>query len=120
MSRTFLSPLLERPPRTDLQLRNARTGGVIATTLELAADSRTRRKGLLGRPSLPPRYALIIAPSGGVHTVGMKFRIDVIFVSTRGLVIKICRDVGSVPSLDLAPGDLVEIAPRADSSLAST
>jgi hypothetical protein len=55
-------------------------------------------------------------------------------------VIKICRDVGpwricvawrafaaielpshpSVPSLDLAPGDLVEIAPRADSSLAST
>jgi len=38
---------------------------------------RTRRRGLLGRSSLDG--AVVLVPARSVHTVGMKFPIDVVF-----------------------------------------
>jgi hypothetical protein len=61
----------------------------IATALEWAVDSATRRKGLLGREVLAPDAALIIAPSSGVHTFGMRFPIDIVFAARDGRVVKI-------------------------------
>ncbi len=83
----FLQPLLRRdaPP---LALRNQRTGRVVAVTVEPALDSASRKKGLLGRDGLPEGHALIIAPSGLVHTFGMRFAIDVLIVSRAGVVLK--------------------------------
>ena len=45
-----------------------------------ALDSKSRRKGLLGRDTLADRHALVLAPCGSVHTFGMRFPIDVLFV----------------------------------------
>jgi uncharacterized membrane protein (UPF0127 family) len=45
------------------------------------ADSSLRRLvGLLGKRSLQPGQGLFIVPSQAIHTVGMAFPIDVVFV----------------------------------------
>ena len=63
----FLQPLLRRDaPR--FRLMNARTGLDVATTLEPAFESASRKRGLLGRDDLPVGHALVIAPSEhGAH-----------------------------------------------------
>ena len=77
----FLRPLLARHPVAQA-LVNERTGSVVAETLETAFDSGTRRRGLLGRDDLPAGSALVLAPCNAVHTVRMRFPIDVVFVAT--------------------------------------
>ena len=61
----------------------------LAPTVEPAFDSAARRRGLLGRTSLPAGTALIIAPCQSVHTFGMQFAIDVIYAARDGRIIKI-------------------------------
>ena len=82
----FLRPLLERHPQT--LLVNACTGSVVATAIEMAFDSATRRRGLLGRHDLPPGRGLVLAPCNAIHTCWMRFPIDVIFVTRDGRVTK--------------------------------
>ena len=65
-----------------------RTGAPLATTLEIAGDSDSRKKGLLGRDSLDAGHAFVIAPCQGVHTFGMRFAIDVVAVKRDGTVVK--------------------------------
>jgi uncharacterized membrane protein (UPF0127 family) len=88
----FLKPLLAGDPER-LRLLNARNGQPVATSLEPAFDSGTRRRGLLGRNSLPPQHALIIAPSNMVHTFFMRFPIDVLIASRDGRVLKVRENV---------------------------
>ena len=61
---------------------------MLATAAELAADSRSRRKGLLGRSRLDAGQALVIAPTSAIHTFFMRFPIDVLFVRRDGTVSK--------------------------------
>ena len=62
---------------------------MLATHLEVAGDSASRRKGLLGRDGLDPGHAVLIAPTQGVHTFGMRFAIDIVAVDREGVVVKI-------------------------------
>ena len=75
-------------------LRKAGTTRELASAVELAGDSAARKRGLLGRDGLPAGAALVIAPCGGVHTFGMRFRIDVIFAARDGKVLKIVHNLG--------------------------
>ena len=84
---TFLRPL-SREPGLPWVLTNTRTGKVVARQLLAAFDSASRRKGLLGRRSLPEGQAMIIAPCKSVHTFFMQFPIDIMFVSKDGRVLK--------------------------------
>jgi uncharacterized protein len=70
-------------------LRNQQTGTVVATHLLPAFDSKTRNVGLLGRRSLDPGTAMIIAPTNAVHTFFMRFPIDIAFVQKDGRILKI-------------------------------
>ena len=70
-------------------LRNQRTGAVVATHLIPGFDSATRNVGLLGRDSLDPGSAMIIAPTNAVHTFFMRFPIDIAFVKKDGRILKI-------------------------------
>ena len=54
-----------------------------------AFDSATRNAGLLGRHSLDPGTAMIIAPTNAIHTFFMRFPIDVAFVKKDGRILKI-------------------------------
>lgn len=77
-----------RAPADRFVLQNARGGTVLATHLESAFDSPSRRRGLLGRTVFETGSALIIAPCGGIHTLFMRMPIDVVFVSRNGEVLK--------------------------------
>ena len=88
---SFFTPLVQDPAA--YLLRNARTGHVVAASLELAGDSRSRRRGLLGRDHLDEGNALVIVPCGAIHTFFMRFAIDVLFVTKDGRVVKCAHDV---------------------------
>lgn len=83
---SFLSPLLKTPGQ--YQLRNERTGLILATHVLTAFDSKSRNTGLLRHDSLPEGHGLIIAPSNAVHTFFMRFSIDLAFVAKDGRVVK--------------------------------
>ncbi len=90
--RTSIFRPLAKDPAPYL-LRNARTGNVVARHLELAGDSRTRRRGLLGRDRLDAGHALVIVPCGAIHTFFMRFAIDVLFVARDGRAIRCAHGV---------------------------
>jgi hypothetical protein len=94
VSGSFLDPLLKRPQDAWV-LRNDRTSLIVASSLECAFESATRRKGLLGRTSLPADAALVIAPCNSIHTFFMRFAIDVVFVARDGRVVRVS---GAVPA----------------------
>jgi len=89
----FLVPLLATD-RGRMSLVNTRTGIVLASRVELAADSESRRRGLLGRDRMPEDEGLVIAPCSAVHTWFMRFPIDVVFAARDGRVLKTRARVG--------------------------
>jgi uncharacterized protein len=52
----------------------------LATKVRKADNFITRLVGLLKRTHLGPEEALWLMPSKGIHTIGMKFPIDVLFL----------------------------------------
>jgi|SRR5579884_2529117 len=72
---------------------NSVNGAVLATRASVASTSTARRTGLLKHSSLPAGEGLWIVPTEGVHTIGMKFPIDILFLSKSRTVLKACRSV---------------------------
>lgn len=72
-----------------------RSGVRLVTTIEIAGDSASRRRGLMGRGALAAGRGVVIAPCQGVHTFGMRFPIDIVAVARDGSVIKIRPHVPS-------------------------
>ena len=62
---------------------------VLADRLELADTSASRRRGLLGRAELKPGEGLYLTPCEWLHTFGMRFKIDVAFLSSTGRVLAV-------------------------------
>ncbi len=58
----------------------------VLASAEVAATGRARRRGLLKRDGL--EGALVLRPCRWVHTVGMRFPLDVAFVDQDGAVVK--------------------------------
>lgn len=83
----FLRPVLTSP-QSARRLVNATRNLLLASPIETAFDSATRRRGLLGRTGLSQSEALVIAPSNAVHTFGMQFPVDLLFVNRHGMVLK--------------------------------
>jgi len=64
-----------------IALRTAE-GRWIAHEVRIACSLRSRMLGLSRERSLPTRGGLLLSPArGGVHTLGMRFAIDVVFLS---------------------------------------
>jgi len=109
---SFLSVVLRDAERPHA-LVNSRNGRVVASQVELALDSKSRRRGLLGREGLDAGAALVIAPCSAVHTFSMRFAIDVVFVARDGRVVKtyagvergrIAFGLGAFAAIELAAG----------------
>ncbi len=62
-------------------------------TLSLAAlhceNFLERSRGLLFRPNLPGDRTLVLEPCNAIHTIGMRFAIDAVFVDVNGIVLKV-------------------------------
>jgi uncharacterized protein len=91
---SFLRPLVHRAAGP-FEIVDREGGSLIASVVEAALDSKSRRRGLLGRSALPDHHALVLAPCNAVHTVGMQFPIDVLFVSGDGRVVKVIEHLGA-------------------------
>jgi uncharacterized membrane protein (UPF0127 family) len=61
----------------------------LADRADIADTSATRRTGLLKHSTLEPGEGLWLAPCEAVHTFGMKFPIDVLFLNRKKKVLKI-------------------------------
>lgn len=60
---------------------------VLANDVAVADTVLTRLVGLLGKSCLPSGKGLLITPCKGVHTFGMRFPIDVLFISASRRVV---------------------------------
>jgi uncharacterized membrane protein (UPF0127 family) len=70
---------------------NERTGEVIAAAAWLADKPWPRMVGLLGRSGLTVDEAIILRPGPSIHTMFMRFALDVLFLSREGQVLKVVR-----------------------------
>ncbi|WP_257578358.1 DUF192 domain-containing protein [Streptomyces sp. JJ38] len=76
--------------------------GGVTIPLEVAATLRARSRGLLGRDGV--EGALLLTPAGGVHTLGMRFPIDVAYLG---------RDLRVLAVRTMRPGRVGLPRPRA-------
>jgi uncharacterized membrane protein (UPF0127 family) len=90
---SFLEPLCDAGSG-NWTMVNARTGRPVASSIELARTRTQRRRGLLGRDGLDAGSAFVLAPCHAVHTIGMRFPIDVAFVDDEGVVVKTVSHMG--------------------------
>jgi uncharacterized protein len=109
---------------------NDRTRSAVALEVDVAATRATRRRGLLGRESLRATEGLLLSPCKAVHTVGMRFPIDVIFIDRDGRAVRIVPALapwriamsfrakavielaaGQAAASDIRVGDMLYLAP---------
>ena len=64
-------------------IRNETSGSTLANTADVADTAATRRKGLLARNHLQKGHGLWLVPCEGVHSFGMKFSIDVVYLDRK-------------------------------------
>jgi uncharacterized membrane protein (UPF0127 family) len=106
---------------------NLTRGTTLASRTRIAGTSAERRRGLLATESLKAGDALWIAPCEAIHTLGMRWPIDAIFMDksyrvrklTRGLLpwrIAVCWTAESV--LELPAGVLLQTGTRVGDRLA--
>ncbi len=62
---------------------------LIASSVRRASGFLERTKGLMGRRSLPDKFAFWIAPCPSVHTFFMKFPLDVIFADKKLRIVSV-------------------------------
>jgi uncharacterized membrane protein (UPF0127 family) len=76
-----------------VRVQNSTRGVSLGDSIAIASDSKTRRTGLLRHRELAPGEGLWIARCEAVHTFGMKFAIDVAFLSRSKRILKIRRSL---------------------------
>ena len=72
-----------------MRVTNITRDKVLAESADVANTSAKRRRGLLKHEMLPRGEGLWISPCEAVHTFGMKFAIDVLFLNKKRKVLKI-------------------------------
>jgi uncharacterized protein len=105
--------------------------GEVLASVELATSWKARTRGLLGRDGL--EGAIVLRPCRSVHTVGMRFPVDVAFCSADMTVLRVVRmaryrvglpvwrsrvvieaEAGTFARWNLRPGDRLEIKGEGD------
>ena len=83
----------------------------LAYQVRVADSMLSRLVGLLGRRSLAPGSGLWIVPSSGVHTLGMVFTIDVVFLDEDLKVVGVRELLRpfSITSLNLQAESVLEL-----------
>jgi Zn-dependent protease with chaperone function/uncharacterized membrane protein (UPF0127 family) len=104
------TPRSPRPRRGPLMIcRNLTKGNVVASQVVVANTAATRRRGLLGRHSLRPDEGMLLTPCRSIHTIGMKFAIDAVFLDKAMRVVEVRHN--------LKPGRMMVRSRKAHSTL---
>jgi uncharacterized membrane protein (UPF0127 family) len=96
-------------------VRNSTRGTVVGDYVTVADTLVSRVVGLLGKSSLPQGAGLLIYPSQGVHTLGMKFAIDVVFLDRKLRVLDVRRSLKPfrMTSLNFSAASVLELPANA-------
>jgi uncharacterized protein len=78
---------------TRVKATDRTSGKELARNLTVADTLFTRLRGLLGREVLPVGEGLWIKPCNSIHTFGMRFPIDVVFLDKGKRVVGIAQDL---------------------------
>lgn len=78
-----------------MRLIDADTGSLVVPNVTVASSFRARLRGLLGSSSLAEGSALWLLPCTSVHTLGMRYAIDVVLLDRRLRVLSIRRGVAA-------------------------
>ena len=117
-------------PNIRLQLSNRTRHTVLATRMEVADSAPMRNRGLLGRERLSLGEGLWIIPCLAVHTFGMRFPIDLVYLNRKKQIKKLKSEVspgrlsaclsahsvlelppGTIRATQTQPGDTLEFTP---------
>jgi uncharacterized membrane protein (UPF0127 family) len=90
---------------------NLDRGVVLAERARMASRARERLRGLLGSEGLSPGEGLILRPCWQVHTFGMRYPIDVLFLDAKGIVARMVLGMrpGRLSPLVLRSRTVVEL-----------
>jgi uncharacterized protein len=75
-------------------------GRLVAENLHMAKNYFERMRGLLGTRTLEEGHALMIPHCQGIHTVGMQYAIDALFLNKNGKVVSVAA---AIPPNRLGP-----------------
>jgi hypothetical protein len=94
-------------------LRNETRGVVLAARPEVARGALARARGLAGRRCLRPDEALVLAPCASIHSFGMRFSIDALFLDGDGTCLAVARGLRPGRVGPLVPGARAVVELRA-------
>ncbi|MGZ4874303.1 MAG: DUF192 domain-containing protein [Candidatus Angelobacter sp.] len=89
LKRSFKGAMVDHATPRTIRVLNSTRGTVLGDRIGVADRALSRFIGLLGTLSLSPGGGLLIYPSQGVHTIGMAFPIDVIFLDRNYRVVQL-------------------------------
>ncbi|MEO6908296.1 MAG: DUF192 domain-containing protein, partial [Abditibacteriaceae bacterium] len=69
-----------------VSIHNKTRNQILCQHCSVANNPLTRMKGLLGRETLADDEGLLIVPCSSIHMWGMKFALDVIFLTRENVV----------------------------------
>ncbi|MFZ0747168.1 MAG: DUF192 domain-containing protein [Terracidiphilus sp.] len=126
-----------RPPSspTRLKVLNVTRNTQLGNSIEVADRGPTRTKGLLGRRGLGPGGGMWIVPCESVHTFGMQFPIDLVYLDRMNRIKKVRSSVpawrmsaclsahsvielpaGTIHETHTESGDILEFCPAVQAS----
>jgi uncharacterized membrane protein (UPF0127 family) len=124
----WMGPRSQPSAEVRIRLTNLTRNVEIGGSIEIAGSGERRRKGLLGRSGLAAGEGLWIVPCEAVHTFGMQFPIDLVYLDRKNRVVKTRSQVrpgrlsaclsahsvvelpsGTVQSKAIKRGDLLEL-----------
>jgi uncharacterized membrane protein (UPF0127 family) len=76
---------------TQLLIHKVQDAERVITLADHANTFVSRLRGLLGRKSLSFQQGLLISPCNQIHTIGMRFLLDVVFLDGNGVVLRCCE-----------------------------
>jgi len=76
-----------------VQFLNTRTNQIIASKVTIADTFLSRLIGLLNKKELPDNTGLWIIPCNSIHTFGLKFNIDVIFLNKDNVIVYLIENM---------------------------
>ena len=76
-----------------MRVENVTRGVSLGDSVDVADTSSKRRTGLLKHSNLTSGQGLWIVPCEAVHTFGMKFPIDVAFLSRKRKILKVRKEM---------------------------
>lgn len=76
-----------------LSIYHSLTGDCLAGRVRLANTALARLRGLLGRRRLESDEALWLRPCNGIHTIGMLFAIDAIFLDQELRIVRLIENL---------------------------